>query len=166
MNQLPLGKITKKNGPQSAVMLNPRTIDKLKKQHPQHAHELALAAHCVKVASLDSGEKISLGKEKSIAPSTLTEWLLDLVEQVPEPNWGHLRDAVVLMMELLEKQHPEDVGLSVNLIVLSTPDGYHLQKRINLEERLVDLLLLEGKPTLIEAIGLPGDCVRDHSEMA
>jgi len=145
------------------IVLSVSMIDQLRKQHPQHDRKLALAGHCVFVASCCTGEDEPGNKEEKVEQTTLVEWLLDCVEQVPEPYWDNLRNAVLLMLELLAKQHPTDVGLFAHVIVLSNPEGYSVQKRINQEEELVDLLLLEGRPLLMEAIGLPKDCVNDHS---
>jgi len=148
------------------VMLSPSMIDGLKQQHPQHEVQLALAAHCVMLATCsaeDEGRVIVDGKIEQIV---LAEWLLDCVELMPERIWDRLRNGVVQLFELLSKQYPKDAGIFTHLVVLSNPVGYSLQKRINREEELVDLLQLDGQPLLMEAIGLPDDCVRDHAGMA
>ena len=152
--------------PKPEVMLSLSMTDELKQQHPQHEMQLALAAHCVMLATCSAEDEGRTIKDGKIEQIVLAEWLLDCVELVPEHIWDRLRNAVIQLFELLANQYPKDAGLFTHLVVLSNPGGYSLQKRINREEELIDLLQLERQPLLMEAIGLPKDCVRDHAGAA
>jgi hypothetical protein len=148
----------KKASPPKAVVLNDALFAELRKRYPRRRTQLALAAHCTKVAQSGMVEG-ELDPRRELEPALLADWLLERVGDVPEVFWNSLRDAVFETFELLAEDYPKDVGLFATILMLSNPGAYEEQQRFIEQERLVELLMLEGKADLMRSVGLPLDCV-------
>lgn len=145
--------------PQQSVVLNEEVFAELRKRYPVYCGQLALAEHCVKVALSCMEEGGFDQPMHECQPELLVDWLLERVGDVPEVLWNSLRDAVLETFELLAEAYPKDVGLFATILMLSNPCAYEEQQRYIEQERLVELLMLEGEADLMQSVGLSPDCV-------
>lgn len=145
--------------PASARPVTLELIKTLATAHPKHHDDLMLAAHCVGLAIASYPDDHPLLEDNGIAVDGVTEWLLESTEELPKPTWLRIAQVLGVMFELLHKAHPNDYGFLLAIITFGNPDIYDNQLRYMEEERVVDILDLRDKPTLMAALELSDDCI-------
>lgn len=145
--------------PASARPVTPALIHALISKHKEHHEDLMLAAHCVNLAIQNYPDGHPLLEDNGIAVDGVTEWLFESTDELPKPTWLRIAQVLGEMFELLHKAHPHDYGFMLGVITFRNPDLYDNQLRFMEEERVVEILDLRDKPSLMATLELSDDCI-------